>query len=188
MLGRKVRVVDIIAQQHDRFETDPARLVRRGGSANEEQTPRSGSAVRPSGRRKEAEKDVDSRAGETIAGGLFCCPATSVWRENCRHRWKTRLEKERRPRLVLQPTPETETHEIRGSTILLKHEWVMRFLSIFDSQSSSIWNHQRWWSWTVKPQTKRKEHSGQFHPFHLVILLFSHWMRKDKFWSQFQSP
>lgn len=116
----KVRIVDVVAQQHDRVETDPARLAGRGGSADEEQAPGSRSSVRPSSRREEAEEDVDSRSGEAILRGLFRRPAASVWREDRRHRRETRLEKERRPRLVLQPTPKTEAHEIRGSTIVLK--------------------------------------------------------------------
>lgn len=115
----QVWIVDIVAQQYDRPEADPPRLAGGSRSADEKQAPGSGSAVRPSGRRKEAQEDVDRSAGEAIARGLFRRPAAPLGRENRRHCRETRPQKERRPRLVLQPAPEAEAHEIRRSTILL---------------------------------------------------------------------
>jgi len=83
-----VRVADAVAQQHDRAQADPTGVAGGGGSAGQEQAPRSGRAERAAGRREKAEAHVDRGARDTVAGSVLCRAAAAVGREDRGHSGK----------------------------------------------------------------------------------------------------
>lgn len=113
-----VRIVDAVAQQHDRTQADPAGVAGGGGSAGQEQTPRPGRAERASGRREEAEAHFDRGARKTVAGSVLRRAAAAVGREDRGHSGKARPEEERGQSVVLQPEAEAKAHEVCGPTLM----------------------------------------------------------------------
>lgn len=92
-------------------------LVGRSGSPGKEQAKRSGRPQRTSGRREEAETDLDSGTGKKKPGSLLRRATQAVGGENRGHRGKAGPEEERGAGLVLQPAPEAEEDEVCGATL-----------------------------------------------------------------------
>lgn len=112
-----IRVANAVPQQHDRPEANTASVAGRGGGPGEEQAPGSGRAQRAAGRREETEAHFNRGARKTVTGSVLRGAAEAVGREDSGHCGKARLEKERCPRVVLQPEAKAKTHEVRRPTL-----------------------------------------------------------------------
>ncbi|XP_072191663.1 POU domain, class 4, transcription factor 2 isoform X2 [Excalfactoria chinensis] len=104
-----LRVADAVAQQHDRPQAHPAGLA---GGGREVAPREAGQARALQRRREEAQADLHRRPREALARGLLRAAAAAVLREDRRHRREARPQEERGARLVLQPAPEAEAHEV----------------------------------------------------------------------------
>ncbi|CAM9487030.1 unnamed protein product, partial [Bubo scandiacus] len=109
-----LRVADAVAQQHDGAAAGAPGLAGggRGRAPRPRRRPRAAG-----GRRAQAQADLDRRPREALAGGLLRPPAPALLREDRRHRREAGPQEERGARLVLQPAPEAEAHEVLGRAL-----------------------------------------------------------------------